>query len=203
MKTTTALMLMFAACCASLADQPAEKTDAAAPPKTRMVRHSDNEAAYAPDDAILERLRLIERTYLDALKPAVEDGVADDPYSRGWPEIFGAEAKRFQRLEKARKLADKLREEVARDLEAARASKRTQRLEDLEFEKLKTEMQLDTERARARLEKEMLTERAKVVSQIVETLKKDPDAEINLAPDGTITIRKGKQPQPQPPVLIR
>ncbi len=49
----------------------------------------------------------------------------------------------------------------------------------------------------------MMTERAKLVAQVAEALKKDTDAEVNIAPDGTITIRKGKPAQPQPPVLIR
>lgn len=157
----------------------------------------------ASTQAVLERLRRIEQIYQEALKPGADDKVADDDYSRGWPEVFGPEAKRLQRMEKARKLADKLREDAAKDAQAARTEKKERQLDDAEFEKSRQEIQLDAERARARLEKEMMAERAKLVTQVADALKRDPDAEVKIEKDGTITIRKGKPPQPQAPVLIR
>jgi len=134
---------------------------------------------------MLSRLAAIDELYVQAIKPQPEDSITDpdDPYAKAWPEYFGPEGKRRKRFEKARKLAEEMRQEVYHDYQI----RREQRLADA-----KVEADIKREDMKVKFEEQQMA----LIRQIANSFKDDKDVEISVDSNGNTTIKKGRVQAP-------
>lgn len=153
------------------------------------------DTGYATDADLSVRVAAVDQLYTEALSPRPEDQSIDpnDPYVKGWPEIFGPEGVRKARFERARKFADEVRVAVAEDSRKLREAKLHQAI-------LENEVALDTESKRAKLELEVTRERSKITEEIIKAVHDEKDVEVTVQPGGAIVIKKGRI-QPAPTII--